>query len=467
MTTARPTVPTLAGYRVVRQLGSGSRGDVFLGVGRTGSVALKVFNADVPTVSISRELSALGRVQLPHFVRLLDVETAEDSRPVIVLERVSGGSAAALIRDRDSLEKGEVVTLLAPIADGLTSLHRSGVAHGRIGVPNLHIGGSGEPVLLGFGNATLFDRDGSIAAIDADPAAAADRNAMAALAIALLARVREAATDTAVVSLIDWIESTSREFEFCERLEARLFDLADPIPLDIERNASTVSRVPPRFGQPEQQSAEPMAAPDPPQAHGQHSISAASSWLATALQDNPIDLARARVIAFAKGVRKPFWFASGGVAIAFIVALSVLPQGSKATLSTPVAEPTIVASAPPSVSVPSDPLAAVPVLLAQRTRCLRDRSVACLDGVDDESSSGLAADTALVQELQAGGETPAGATVSAGAPFLIETLGDSALVGLGANSNPASVLLVRNEAGWRIRSYLSGVQSTGSPQQSG
>jgi hypothetical protein len=39
---------------------------------------------------------------------------------------------------------------------------------------------------------------------------------------------------------------------------------------------------------------------------------------------------------------------------------------------------------------------------------------------------------------------------------LVERLGDSALVGLGngPETTPASTLVMRGEAGWRIRAYL-------------
>jgi len=37
---------------------------------------------------------------------------------------------------------------------------------------------------------------------------------------------------------------------------------------------------------------------------------------------------------------------------------------------------------------------------------------------------------------------------------LVQRLGDSALVFLGPGTEPASLLLVKGEAGWRIRDYL-------------
>jgi hypothetical protein len=39
---------------------------------------------------------------------------------------------------------------------------------------------------------------------------------------------------------------------------------------------------------------------------------------------------------------------------------------------------------------------------------------------------------------------------------VVERLGDSVLIALGPDSRPASVLLMKGEAGWRIRDYIAG-----------
>ena len=108
-----------------------------------------------------------------------------------------------------------------------------------------------------------------------------------------------------------------------------------------------------------------------------------------------------------------------------------------------------------------DPVAALGALLAERERCLRDLSVLCLDGVLQGGSAAMERDAAIVRSIQGGGETPPEAEIAAGELALVERLGDSALVSLGAagpdppgQSKPASALVMRGEAGWRIRDYL-------------
>jgi serine/threonine protein kinase len=450
---------SLAGYRLVRKLGAGSRADVFLGAGQTGTVALKVFHPDVQHESIGNELDAVGRLDSPHFVRLVDVASTEDETPILILERVQRGSVAALLRDRDALERGEVVTLIAPLAGVLPTLHRLGVGHGRIGASSVHLGAGGEPVLLGFGHCDLFGRDGSIAAVDAEPAAAWDRESLAALTIALLSRVRDAATDTRVVRLIEWIDAAPREYEFVERLESRLFDFAEPVAIDFGPKAPATTGLPARFGMADRV----VTLPEPVAGQTIEVAAGLLGRLDTLLRDNPVDLVRTRAFGLARGIRKPFWVAAGAVVLALILALALLPQGSSPESSPAVATPPPVAPTVTEPALPGDPVLALPILLAARTGCIRSLSVLCLDGVDDQSSSAYSADAALIEQLQGGSEIPKSAIITAAGPTLVETLGDSAILSLGPNSNPASVLMIRAEAGWRIRGYLSGIQATRSP----
>jgi eukaryotic-like serine/threonine-protein kinase len=80
----------------------------------------------------------------------------------------------------------------------------------------------------------------------------------------------------------------------------------------------------------------------------------------------------------------------------------------------------------------------------------------CLDDVDQRDSAALDADRELLGATLAGGESPPLPEFDPGFVALTQRLGDSALVSLGPDREPASVLLVKGEAGWRIRDYLAG-----------
>ncbi len=87
----------------------------------------------------------------------------------------------------------------------------------------------------------------------------------------------------------------------------------------------------------------------------------------------------------------------------------------------------------------------------------------CFDTVDQAGSAVIEADRDLVRRLKGGTPLPAEATLAGFTPRLVQQLGDSAIIQLvGADgsavsdTSPAPLLLVRNEAGWRIRDLALG-----------
>jgi hypothetical protein len=125
-----------------------------------------------------------------------------------------------------------------------------------------------------------------------------------------------------------------------------------------------------------------------------------------------------------------------------------------------------------------DALAASRALIQARERCLSSLSLPCLDRVDEPGSGALEDDQAVIRVAQQGGELPDPMAGAAGGstPVIVERLGDSALVRLGEAASgidddaprdssttaspspqrgPASLLLVKSEAGWRIRDVIA------------
>jgi serine/threonine protein kinase len=482
----------MAGYRVVRKLGSGSRADLYLGVGTSGQVVLKVFRPQLSRDDVATELEALSRLDSPHCVRLLDVSGHPDLLPIAILNRIGRGSIAALLRDRESLEPGETVTLLAPLAAVLPTMHGVGVAHTRISAGSVHLGSFGEPVLIDFGHCALFDAGASVAALAAEPAVAADRQALAHLVAVVLARVRGAEGHPGVADLLDWLRDAPIRDDFAEQLEERLFQLAEPVPIQFARAGGVESLIPARIGdRGDAQLAGARSAllerPAPADAETQEPAPVPTGlpgfltglvpeWAANAIMNNPLIMARTRLRAAASTVRKPIWIAAGGVLLALVFALALIPQSGAATpaersaavsTESPAATGAASSDSPSSASklsartLPADPVLALPLLLTARTGCITEMSVLCLDDVDEQSSAAFNADAGVIRQIQAGGETPASAIVTAQAPKLVERLGDTALVNIASGNGEVGVLLIRDDSGWRIRGFLAGTSASG------
>ena len=466
MTAAPVPDRVLAGYRLVRKLAAGSRADVYLGIGSQGPVALKVFAARTTRDSVGDELDALGRLDSPHLVRLIDVSSADGDLPILVLERVANGSVAGLLGQRGELECGEAVTLLAPMASLVAQLHDAGVAHCNIDARSVHLGSDAKPVLLGLGHCTLFAPGGTLAAIDTEPAAALDRDALAALSIGILHRVRNASVRTR--DLLEWLERAPRAYEFPKELEERLFSCAEPLPIGLAADRRLGSPAPARLVPTEQISVRGLP-PVPELVEGPPTRPLPQwvpGWLPGLLLDNPVENLRTRALSVARGVRPRFWLAAGGIVVALLLAITLIPSGGTSPSRAAPRETVPLEAVPTTIQptptpLPDDPLLASTILLAARARCTRDLSILCLDSVDEASSAAFASDAALIQRIQNGGEVSKPAIADGARLTLVERLGDTALIGLAGS--PASILVIRSASGWRIRDFLSGAQATSAP----
>ncbi|WP_127793380.1 hypothetical protein [Agromyces sp. LHK192] len=114
----------------------------------TELVIVRVYERDVDQESIVRELAAMAKVgALP---RALDAMTSEDGQTSVVVERLAGVSLAELLARRE-LSPGEAVTVLAPVAVAVGELASAGFALDRLPASEVRFDGTGRPRLVGTG----------------------------------------------------------------------------------------------------------------------------------------------------------------------------------------------------------------------------------------------------------------------------------------------------------------------------
>lgn len=146
-------------YRILRPLGRGAMGQVFLAHDQLldRSVAVKVLAATAPTRESRErflvEARALARLQHPNVVTVYRVGEV-DGRPYLVSEFLRG-------QPLNSLEKPvswrRVVELGVELARALAAAHRQGVLHRDIKPANAWLTEEGTAKLLDFGLAKLLD----------------------------------------------------------------------------------------------------------------------------------------------------------------------------------------------------------------------------------------------------------------------------------------------------------------------
>jgi predicted Ser/Thr protein kinase len=154
-------------FRLVRRLGQGGMGTVFLaeqiGVGNR-PVALKVLNRkllDDPDflLRFQNEAGSTGRIRHPNVVTIHESAQADDGTPYIAMEFLEGESLRQALKQRGALPVTEVAEILQQAARGLSAAHRLGIIHRDLKPDNLFLthGDEGELIVkvVDFGIAKL------------------------------------------------------------------------------------------------------------------------------------------------------------------------------------------------------------------------------------------------------------------------------------------------------------------------
>jgi serine/threonine-protein kinase len=144
----------VAGYEVVRRLGAGGYGTVYLAHGTTSLVALKVLPLERSRGWEEREVDVLRRMRHPGVVRLLGYVDWPEDEPrvrVLIMEYVDGLPLDEHVRG-SNLSALEVVELLRALMEALEAVHGAGVLHRDVKASNILVrAADGRPVLVDFG----------------------------------------------------------------------------------------------------------------------------------------------------------------------------------------------------------------------------------------------------------------------------------------------------------------------------
>jgi serine/threonine-protein kinase len=152
-------------YRLVRLLGEGGMGAVYLAERSDGEiqqkVAIKLLHAGAGRPAwrdrFLKERQLLASLNHASIAHLLDAGHTEDSGPYLVMEYVDGVPIdvhAAGIGLREKL------TLFLRVCEGVSHAHRHLIIHRDLKPSNILVDASGQPKLLDFGIAKMLDETG-------------------------------------------------------------------------------------------------------------------------------------------------------------------------------------------------------------------------------------------------------------------------------------------------------------------
>ncbi|HYE66404.1 MAG TPA: protein kinase [Pyrinomonadaceae bacterium] len=158
---------TISHYRVIRKLGAGGMGEVYLAEDTKLSrkVAIKFLPPDVTAESqanrrLLREARAAAMLDHPHICSIYEVGE-EEGRSFIVMQYIEGETLDCHLKRRQ-LELSEAVEIAAQVADALAEAHAAGIIHRDIKPSNIIINQRRAVKVMDFGLAKVTKERASI-----------------------------------------------------------------------------------------------------------------------------------------------------------------------------------------------------------------------------------------------------------------------------------------------------------------
>ncbi len=237
---AEPQPASIGPYRVLRLLGRGGFGRVYLAEESHPQrlVAVKVMRPLHGPSEARRfefEAQALARLEHPGIARVYacGTDAALGQVPYIAMEYVDGPTIDALVRDL-ALDTSARLRLLIALCRAVAHAHLHGVLHRDLSPKNILVDRQGQPKIVDFGLAKPLERSGDMRSLHtADGTMLGTLHAMSPEQLAGGSRKADARSDVYALGLVCW-EVMTGEHPFADdqasigTLVARL--LAAPLP---------------------------------------------------------------------------------------------------------------------------------------------------------------------------------------------------------------------------------------------
>lgn len=161
------TPQTIGPFRIVRLLGVGGMGVVYLGERMeqfSQQVAIKILHPHLfPAAAeekLEREGQLLAALEHPGIVRMLDLGVTENGLRYIVMDYVTGIPIDAYCDDQH-LPLRRRIEILIDVCEAVEYAHRHLVVHADLKPENILVTADGKPMLLDFGVAAVLSELGA------------------------------------------------------------------------------------------------------------------------------------------------------------------------------------------------------------------------------------------------------------------------------------------------------------------
>lgn len=452
-------------------------------------VAVRVYPPHVPSESVALEIEAMSTDATGTLPALYDVAALDDGRCCLAVERLAGLAVSRLLTER-TLTAGEAVTILAPVVVAVAHLAARGLVHTRLAATDILLDDAGRPRIIGLG--ALRRLPGHAHATEHTALLRTGHVALADLLEDVAAAVRPTGIFDDAIDLIRG-RLDARPFQACEaELERRLFAAAVPEPIAGVDARLRAARLPARISAPAP--VAPTSLDDERLENEGRSATRHPHWIRAflGLAQLPEDLGE-RVASAVDAVPGAGTRSRLGSAIrarsrtltvggligggALVLMLTLVPPATADDVPDRAGDPDSAARESATEQVLSespdgeleyagadevlgsagvagdDAASAARSLLELRAACFATLDLECLDTVVQPGSAIESTDRAKMLAAR-DGDAPLDDGFDLATVRVTAEMGDAVLIGVmraTPEREPASLLVVRGEAGWRLR----------------
>lgn len=167
------SIKQIGPYRVLRVIGHGGMGQVFLAERADQEFERQVAIKTIPWMTVTpalierfrQERQILANLDHPNIARMLDGGSSDEDMPYLVMEYVAGQNIIEYCQE-NNLSLKRKLDLFLQICDAVQYAHRKLVIHRDVKPSNILVTAEGSPKLLDFGIAKLLDADAAVTRAD-------------------------------------------------------------------------------------------------------------------------------------------------------------------------------------------------------------------------------------------------------------------------------------------------------------
>ena len=160
--------PRIGAYEIVREIGQGGMGAVYLGVRADAAfekqVAIKFVRSGMDSPMLRQRFESerriLARLEHPYIARLLDAGTSTGGQPYFVMEYIEGEPISEWV-ERNHLPVRDRIRIFLKVCEAVQYAHRNLIVHRDLKPSNILVTPDGTPKLLDFGIAKILEDDPS------------------------------------------------------------------------------------------------------------------------------------------------------------------------------------------------------------------------------------------------------------------------------------------------------------------